>query len=69
MPAYDPSNVFAKILRGEMPSHQVYEDADFVAFMDVMPQGPGHTLVIPRAASRKRRSSSPGVRRIQPSRT
>jgi histidine triad (HIT) family protein len=61
MPAYDPSNVFAKILRGEMPSHQVYEDADFVAFMDVMPQGPGHTLVVPRAASRNLLDADPAV--------
>ncbi len=51
-PKYDLNNVFAKILRGEIPSHTVYEDAQVVAFMDVMPQGPGHTLVVPRAASR-----------------
>ena len=42
---YDPNNIFAKILRGEIPSHRVYEDDDVVAFMDVMPQGKGHTLV------------------------
>lgn len=46
--AYDPNNVFAKILRGEMPSIKVYEDDHTYAFMDVMPQTPGHTLVIPR---------------------
>ncbi len=51
-PKYDLNNVFAKILRGEIPSHTVYEDAQVVAFMDVMPQGPGHTLVVPKAASR-----------------
>ncbi len=51
-PAYDESNVFAKILRGEIPSHQVYEDEHTIAFMDVMPQGEGHTLVMPKAASR-----------------
>ena len=50
--AYDDQNIFAKILRGEIPSHQVYSDADTVAFMDVMPQGTGHTLVLPRAPSR-----------------
>src|ERR1019366_493976 len=50
--AYDPNNVFAKILRGEIPSARVYEDADVVAFMDVMPQGTGHVLVVPKAASR-----------------
>ena len=42
--SYDPKNIFAKILRGEIPSHRVYEDADVIAFMDVMPQGTGHTL-------------------------
>lgn len=51
-PKYDLNNVFAKILRGEIPSHTVYEDAQVMAFMDVMPQGPGHTLVVPKAASR-----------------
>lgn len=51
-PAYDTNNVFAKILRGEIPSHRVYEDAHTVAFMDVMPQGPGHTLILPKAACR-----------------
>ncbi len=50
--AYDDSNVFAKILRGELPSHRVYEDEATVAFMDVMPQVPGHTLVVPRKPSR-----------------
>ena len=49
---YDPDNVFAKILRGEIPAHRVYEDADTLAFMDVMPQGEGHTLVIPKASAR-----------------
>ncbi|MGR6430923.1 HIT family protein [Rhizobium sp. PAMB 3182] len=49
---YDSDNIFAKILRGEIPSHRVYEDADTVAFMDVMPQGTGHTLVVPKAPSR-----------------
>jgi histidine triad (HIT) family protein len=46
--AYDSNNVFAKILRGEIPSHKVYEDAQTLAFMDVMPQADGHTLVIPK---------------------
>lgn len=49
---YDDGNVFAKILRGEIPSQRVYEDDDFVVIMDVMPQGPGHVLVLPRARSR-----------------
>jgi histidine triad (HIT) family protein len=47
--AYDSSNVFAKILRGELPAHKVYEDADTLAFMDIMPRAEGHTLVIPKA--------------------
>src|SRR6185369_2397748 len=46
--AYDPNNVFAKILRGEIPAIKVYEDAKTLAFMDVMPQSDGHTLVIPK---------------------
>jgi histidine triad (HIT) family protein len=50
--AYDPSNVFAKILRGELPAHKLYEDADTFAFMDIMPRGDGHCLVIPKAPSR-----------------
>ncbi len=49
---YDPDNIFAKILRGEIPCHRVYEDAQTLAFMDVMPQGEGHTLVIPKAPAR-----------------
>jgi len=47
MTAYDPANIFAKILRGEIPCHKVYEDGDTLAFMDVMPQAKGHTLVVP----------------------
>ncbi|MGO7532896.1 HIT family protein [Rhizobium leguminosarum] len=50
--AYDDNNIFAKILRGEIPSHRVYEDEHTVAFMDVMPQAPGHVLVLPKAPSR-----------------
>lgn len=49
--AYDPDNIFAKILRGEIPATKVYEDDDTLAFMDVMPQSPGHTLVIPKNAA------------------
>jgi len=52
MTPYDPDNIFGKILRGEIPAHKVYEDEHSVAFMDVMPQGEGHTLVIPKAPSR-----------------
>jgi histidine triad (HIT) family protein len=50
--AYDSNNVFAKILRGELPSHKVYEDAETLAFMDIMPRCDGHTLVIPKAPAR-----------------
>ena len=46
--AYDRNNIFARILRDEIPSHRVYEDNVTLAFMDVMPQADGHTLVIPK---------------------
>jgi histidine triad (HIT) family protein len=59
--AYDNGNIFAKILRGEIPSHRVYEDDDAVAFMDVMPQANGHTLVVPKAASRNLLDADPAV--------
>jgi histidine triad (HIT) family protein len=49
MPSYDPNNLFAKILRGELPSHKVYENDKTFAFLDIMPRAPGHTLVIPKA--------------------
>ncbi|MBO0753429.1 MAG: HIT domain-containing protein, partial [Bradyrhizobiaceae bacterium] len=52
MASYDPNNVFAKILRGEMPCHKVYEDERAFAFLDIMPRVPGHTLVIPKAPAR-----------------
>ena len=51
-PAYDPNNIFAKIMRGELPSTKVLEDDHVLVIMDVMPQGQGHTLVIPKAQSR-----------------
>jgi histidine triad (HIT) family protein len=50
--AYDPSNVFAKILRGELPCHKVYEDDVALAFMDIMPRADGHALVIPKKPAR-----------------
>ena len=59
--SYDTSNIFAKILRGEIPSHRVYEDDAVVAFMDVMPQGPGHTLVVPKAPSRNLLDADPAT--------
>jgi histidine triad (HIT) family protein len=50
--AYDPGNIFAKIIKGEIPSHKVYEDADVFVMMDIFPQSKGHLLVIPKAPSR-----------------
>jgi histidine triad (HIT) family protein len=52
MTAYEPSNIFARILRGELPAHKIYEDEHTLALMDVMPIGEGHCLVIPKAPSR-----------------
>lgn len=49
---YQPDNIFAKILRGELPAHKVFEDDVALAFLDIMPQSPGHTLVVPKLASR-----------------
>lgn len=57
--AYDDNNIFAKILRGDIPSHRVYEDDYAVAFMDVMPQTTGHTLVVPKAPSRNLLDADP----------
>lgn len=51
-PAYDTQNIFARILRGELPAHKVYEDDKALAFLDIMPRCPGHTLVIPKAPAR-----------------
>jgi histidine triad (HIT) family protein len=52
MPSYDPNNIFAKILRGELPAYKVYEDDGAVAFLDIMPRAPGHTLVLPKSPAR-----------------
>ncbi len=52
MSAYDPDNIFAKIIGGQIPSHKVYEDFEVLAFMDVMPHSKGHTLVVPKKGSR-----------------
>ncbi|WP_289034136.1 HIT family protein [uncultured Roseibium sp.] len=51
-PAYDDQNVFAKIMRDEIPSHKIYEDDKTLVIMDIMPRGDGHVLVIPKAPSR-----------------
>ncbi len=52
MAEYDPNNIFAKIIRGELPAQRVYEDDKTLAFLDIMPRAPGHTLVIPKAPAR-----------------
>jgi histidine triad (HIT) family protein len=52
MTAYDNQNIFAKILRGELPCYKVYEDEHTLAFLDIMPRTIGHTLVIPKAPAR-----------------
>jgi histidine triad (HIT) family protein len=59
--AYDDSNIFARILRGEIPSHKIYEDPDTLAIMDVMPQSKGHALVIPKQKSRNLLDAEPTV--------
>ncbi|MEQ8449742.1 MAG: HIT family protein [Nitratireductor sp.] len=51
-PTYDADNVFAKILRGELPAHKLYEDEHTLSLMDIMPRGDGHCLVIPKKPSR-----------------
>lgn len=57
--AYDPDNIFARILRGEIPSTRVYEDEDTLAFMDIMPRADGHLLVIPKTPCRNVLDASP----------
>jgi len=52
MTRYDPANIFAKILRGELPAYTVYEDERALAFLDIMPRAPGHSLVIPKRPAR-----------------
>jgi histidine triad (HIT) family protein len=59
MAAYDPNNIFAKIVRGEMPAYKVYEDDKALAFLDIMPRSPGHTLVVPKAQARNLLDAAP----------
>ena len=59
MATYDEGNIFAKILRGEMPAYKVYEDEKSLAFLDIMPRSPGHTLVIPRSKARNILDAAP----------
>ena len=56
---YDPDNIFAKILRGEIPSFKVYEDDETYCFMDIMPRSDGHCLVIPKTPCRNILDASP----------
>jgi histidine triad (HIT) family protein len=58
---YDETNIFARILRGELPAHKIYENEHVLAFMDIMPRGPGHCLVIPKAPSRNILDAKPEV--------
>ncbi|WP_442754079.1 HIT family protein [Methylocystis sp. JAN1] len=68
--AYDPNNIFGKILRGEIPSHKVYEDEVALAIMDIMPRAEGHVLVIPKEDARNLLDVSPAtlsdlIKRVQ----
>jgi histidine triad (HIT) family protein len=67
---YDPDNIFAKILRGEIPCHKVFEDEAVLSFMDIMPRSPGHLLVIPKVPVRNLLDIAPDdlaalIRRVQ----
>ena len=58
---YDPANIFAKILKGELPCHKVHEDENALVMMDIFPQSKGHALIIPKAASRNLLDADPAV--------
>ena len=59
--SYDPSNIFARILRGEIPAHKVYEDEVALVMMDIFPQSRGHVLVVPNAPSRNLLDADPAA--------
>lgn len=61
MTAYDPDNIFGKVLRGEIPAYKVFEDDNVFAMMDIFPQSSGHLLVIPKAPSRNLLDADPGT--------
>lgn len=61
MTAYDPDNIFTKIIAGDIPCHKIFEDEDTLAFMDVMPQSRGHCLVIPKKWSRNLLDAEPMI--------
>lgn len=58
---YDPANIFAKILKGELPCHKVHEDNTALVMMDIFPQSRGHTLIVPKAASRNLLDADPAA--------
>jgi histidine triad (HIT) family protein len=58
---YDPANIFAKILKGELPCHKVYEDDTALVMMDIFPQSRGHTLIVPKVASRNLLDADPAA--------
>ncbi|MFG1421409.1 HIT family protein [Roseixanthobacter liquoris] len=60
-PPYDPDNIFARIVRGELPCERLYEDAHAIAFMDIMPQSAGHAVVVPKRAGRNLLDTDPAV--------
>lgn len=59
MSAYDPNNIFAKIIANQIPCEKLYEDQNVIAFMDIMPQAEGHCLVVPKAPSRNLLDADP----------
>lgn len=61
MSAYDPDNIFGKVLRGEIPAHKIFEDEKVFAMMDIFPQSKGHLLVIPKAPSRNLLDADPAT--------
>lgn len=61
MTAYDPENIFAKIVRGEIPAHKVFEDDTVLVMMDIFPQSRGHMLVIPKVPSRNILDADPAA--------
>jgi histidine triad (HIT) family protein len=58
---YDPANIFAKILKGDLPCHKVHEDELALVMMDIFPQSKGHTLIVPKAASRNLLDADPAA--------
>lgn len=58
---YDPANIFAKILKGELPCHKVFEDDTALVMMDIFPQSKGHTLIVPKATSRNLLDADPAA--------